>query len=518
MRNLPENVPQIVAIVAVSREGKFNLVKAARQYLGLKQGQPLFLDVGDEVLLSSGSGDEVPTKGHGRVTLPPEALDRLGVSGAAHIALVQRPGALAVKRVKTAEVPGTHARLTDIETPFAIVRQVETTPLPDQLLPELRSRYADLKLQHDVSAYLSGRETLSAWRARQVIGRPDPGDDALRQSLIDGMLGEQAEDGSWEGQVALTARRLRELAGLGLAADREAVGRGAGWLLARPRSEANPGMFFGSDALVAAQAKVLDERARGIRSRFRKIARPEQKRVMASDDLIRTPCGPRIMWPNALAIEALLLLGYESHERVQAALWTMSTHDWCECGYQHGTSSWRRTEPMTDAQVDEFEARCIRQYRYGGLRELELLLKEADLASRSHLLRVVEQHRNGRREYPLHMPDHIQGCEFITTRALAAVQDPQLRRFAEAHLWRFAGIQRPDGLFPKESHGTGFGAYGILGAFARYDHPASSVVIARALPWIVEAQNADGSWGDTAPDAATLAVVCALDRVLILDL
>ena len=68
MRDLPEGVPQIIAVVALSKGGKFNLVKAARQHLNVRRGQPLCLDVGDEILLACDSGVEIPTAERGRVT------------------------------------------------------------------------------------------------------------------------------------------------------------------------------------------------------------------------------------------------------------------------------------------------------------------------------------------------------------------------------------------------------------------------------------------------------------------
>jgi hypothetical protein len=110
------------------------------------------------------------------------------------------------------------------------------------------------------------------------------------------------------------------------------------------------------------------------------------------------------------------------------------------------------------------------------------------------------------------MNDHFQGCEVITTRALSRVQDEGMRRYAEAHLWRFASRQQaPDGLFPEESYGTGLTRTGFLQLFARYDHPASKVAIMRALPWIVAAQNEDGSWGEGGgKDVATYAALSAL--------
>jgi hypothetical protein len=220
------------------------------------------------------------------------------------------------------------------------------------------------------------------------------------------------------------------------------------------------------------------------------------------------------MWPNGLVVEAMLRLGYESHERLQSALRTMSIQDWCECGYQHGLCDWRRQEPLTEQELVAFEGLCVDQYRFGGMRGPHALV-EADLAHQTNQIRTVHQETVAGDEYPLQLPDHIQGCEFITTRSLSRVQDPLLRRFAEAHLWRFAGIQRgPDGGFPGERYGTGFGQIGILEAVARYDHPASKVMVMRALPWIVNAQNEDGSWGEgTRRDVTTLAVVNALFSV-----
>ena len=57
---------------------------------------------------------------------------------------------------------------------------------------------------------------------------------------------------------------LRELTDLGLTREDDAVQRAAGWLLARPQSAHNPGMFFGSDALVAEQAQIVSDFRRAL--------------------------------------------------------------------------------------------------------------------------------------------------------------------------------------------------------------------------------------------------------------
>ena len=110
--------------------------------------------------------------------------------------------------------------------------------------------------------------------------------------------------------------------------------------------------------------------------RFRELKASEMKAVAAGDDLMASNvCGPRIMWPNALVLETLLLLGYEKHERVQAALSTILRGGWCECGYQHGTGDWRGRPQPTMAEVAEWEKTCLREYTYGGIPDVDLLRK-----------------------------------------------------------------------------------------------------------------------------------------------
>ena len=54
----------------------------------------------------------------------------------------------------------------------------------------------------------------------------------------------------------------------------------------------------------------------------------------------------------------------------------------------------------------------------------------------------------------------------------------------------------------------------MLQVFSYYDHPASRVAIMRSIPWIIDNQHPDGSWGeDDRKDASTLAVLQALLRV-----
>ncbi len=518
-----DRIPQIVAIVTVSAQGRLNLKKAAREHLDLGNAQAVFLDMGDEILLSAegGRGTECPLAKGGRITLPEYALSILGIAGRSLVGLVQRERALAVKRVDILEGEGDRPRLLDVETAYGITRRAESSPMPEKLLLRLRERFRDLKLRYDAREFLKGRQTLEAWKSRKLLGMTEPSDERLRENLIGERLGRQREDGSWDGQVAVTARNLRELAGLGMTRERRELQRVAEWLMARPESAHNPGMFFATDQLVEEQAtvvaekrKAIEEGKRGPKPRFRKLTASEKRLVMAGDDLIGAPCGPRIMWPNALVLEALLALGYEGHPRVQRALRTLLTQEWCECGYQHGLSDWRRAQPFTMDEIEAIEAMYVSQYRFGGRRLEEL--KTADMAhSPPHMPRIVHTAAGDAHEYLLRMDAHLQGCEVITTMAMSRVVDERMKRFAEAHLWRFAGQQHsPDGRFPEERGGYGLVQAGLLDLFARYDHPVSKAAIMRSIPWILDSQNEDGSWGEEPrKEASTLAILSALVSV-----
>ena len=504
-----ETIPQALTFTSVAHGGRVGLTKAVRQHLG---GDTLYFDIRDEVLLT---GQATATAESAQVlgrwmTLPEAVRQVLGVERGALLAMVQRKGAIALKAATVEDRPGDHAEILDIETPCTLTRIVRTTSTPDVLLPRLQSRHQDTRLRYDVRSFLARLATFPAWQTLKLLDCAGPADGALREQFIGERLAAQEDNGSWDDSVILTARVLHELADLDLTREDASIQRAVAWLMARPQSEHNPGQWFATDALVAEQADIVASRQQGKGGRFRQLKTLEKKRVMSGDDLIRAPCGPRIMWPTGLVLEALLKLGYEEHARVQITLRTLTTSDWCECGYQHGLSGWRQREPLTDQQLTAFEQACVAQYRYGGIGDVKWLTgSEAPL-------RIAHEATSEGDRYALRMPGHIQGCEFITTRSLSRVQHLAARRFAEAHLWRFAGIQRADGTFPSESYGSGFSQAGILEAIARYDHPASHIILLRALPWMVAAQNKDGSWGEEPhKDLETLAMVHALHAISI---
>ena len=506
-----DRIPQVISVVPVSREGKVNLKKNVRTYLGASNGK-LYINARKEILITTEkSGIQAELRGN-RLCLPEEVLTKLELEKGSLLTMIQRQEAVALKKMEIEEREGDRAQVMDFETSHKVTRVAQTNPVPEKLLAELKDKYSKTKLKYDVRNFLQKRRTLETWKARRLIGAVESIDEQLREELIQQRLDAQNEDGSWDGQVVLTARNLRELSELD-AQTNDGVHRGVEWLLQRAQSEANPGMFFLTDELVAKQAEIIEDRRiareekrRGSNARFRERRRSEMKLVMPGGDTFHDPCGPRIMWPNAFALDALISLGYEESERVQTALDTLAYGHWCECGYQHGLSDWGRTEQVTVDEVAETEKRYMKQFRYGGMPGIEDLHKfESPRISRSS--------ENGMDIFHIRMPTHQQPCELITVRAMSQVRNEKMRKLSEAHLWRFAARQHsPDGKF------TGgykhVGEYFFLQLFAGYDHPVSKAAIMRSMPWILDSQNEDGSWGEEQRrDASTLAVLGALDSV-----
>ncbi len=78
------------------------MVKSVKDYLGLVPEQSLYLDMQDEILLSTDSSHKtrIAVDRGGSLVLPETAVHRLGVSAPSLVGLVQRPDAVAVKVVE----------------------------------------------------------------------------------------------------------------------------------------------------------------------------------------------------------------------------------------------------------------------------------------------------------------------------------------------------------------------------------------------------------------------------------
>ncbi|MHC4203905.1 MAG: hypothetical protein ACYSTT_04595 [Planctomycetota bacterium] len=512
-----DNVPQLVSITSIKAEGELTLRKAVRQYLGLDGQQKLYLEIAHEIVLSAKVDRGIPIEidSKNRICLSDEVLNILGIKRKTQVGLVERGNAVAIKSFKIVEEQADRARFIDIETDHNIVRKVETNPAVEQFIPLLVERYKNTKLKYDVCTFLKERKNLHAWLARRILGSTEQSDKKLRQSLIENRLNRQHENGSWENHVPVTARNLRELAGLGLTRKDNRILKAIDWLINRPQSKYNPGIWFATNELIREQAQVIKRRkqhkGKGSRERFNQRKAKEANLVCAGEPLALDPCGARISWPTALVMEALLKLDCENLKRVQTALQTLMINpNWCDNSYQHGLSEWKRTKPPPMEAIETFRKYSKLVFKYGGLCDLKELSR-ADMCHQPFYMRRVAQFssRNGR-EYPLKMPDADMGCRIMMIRALSKVKNRTLKKILEIYLWNYAGLQNnEDGSFNTNPERTFTDLQLVLlQLFSKYEHPVAKLVILRALPWIINNQNKDGSWGkEHYKDVATLAVV-----------
>jgi hypothetical protein len=111
------------------------------------------------------------------------------------------------------------------------------------------------------------------------------------------------------------------------------------------------------------------------------------------------------------------------------------------------------------------------------------------------------------------MPRLDPGCMVMMVRALSQVKDRLLRGLVKVHLWHLVSSQDRHGAFRGRGHFADPTIF-MLNLLSRYDHPAATLGILRAVPWILRNQNEDGSWGEEPyKDSATLVVLEALAKV-----
>lgn len=515
-----EPIPQIVSIVPLKSERKLLLKKAVRQHLRLNGKRTLYIDTTNEIILSAQKsfGQQIKINSKNLISLTDKVLSTLKVKEKTQLALVQRANAVAIKAFKIIEQQGNYARFIDIETTYKITRRIETNPALENFLPKLVNRYKKAKLKYNVYPFLSDKKSLEAWLSRRILGKAKKSDRQLQRSLIDERLKRQHKNGSWENHITVTARYLRELADLGMTKKDSQIRKAIKWLTDRAQSKYNPGMWFATDELVRQQAEVIKRRkqhkGKGPKERFNVRKAKEINLVRAGEPLATDPCGPKISWPTALVMEALLKLNCENLQRVKTALHTLTINPfWCDNSYQHGLSEWKRTTPPSMENIEGFKQYLIQFFKYGGIRNPQELAK-ADVSHQPfYTKRVKRLPSKNAEKYLLRMPDASEGCRIMMIRALCRASNPVLQKILELFLWNYAAVQNyKDGTFTLHPQRTFTDMQlPFLQLYSNYDYPIAKLVLLRALPWIINNQNKDGSWGkESYKDIATYAVVRSL--------
>ena len=517
IQHAKETVPQIIDYKTLHRTGKLS-VKKAMDFLNVSKKTSVTLTIDDEILISSkADGVQLPVLPRYKVQIPEYVLQKLGISGKATICFIQRSNAVAIKRFDIKKVESEYPRIIDIETSYVVTRLIETFGDPLNIYKKLKTEKELLNIKTSPNDYWKDKNTFQGWKARQILDLENDNDKKLQLELIQQRLSSQSENGSWQNQLPLTAHVLIELNELGLTDEHPQVKKAISWLLEQPQSPYNPGMFFLSGDLVHNQIEIVDQRLKqtsGQRPRFRNRVKSEISQIYEADELYYNPCGPRIMWVNGIVMEALLLYGYESHKRLQMALDTLAFGNWCECHYQHGKSSWKRKQSLTLAEIEDYYDQTLIEFKQGGIVDLDLL---SSIQSQTFMLRLEEKKLETHTEYLLRMPMPQQGCEYITINALSQVTNDRINRLTEAHLWRFAALlynalQQP--IMSIEGDRYSLTKYFQLRVLAKYDSLPAKLGILFALPWIVNNQNKDGTWGPkNYRESATIALIEALKRI-----
>jgi hypothetical protein len=484
-------IPQILQIKKISTDGKFRLKKIVLKHLKGYSAEKLMLHYNNEILLSidQGSGKELPLQKRNRLQFPSEFLRKMGIKKDNLICFIERPKAVAIKNFSVKFSESTRPKIVDLETHKTVTRYVESFPEPKKLLKQLIESSQEITLDTNPLNYWKYKETFAAWKARTILGITDENDILLQKKIIQERFNDQKANGSWDDNIVLTAKNLLDLYDLGMSRNYPQIQEAISWLMDRPESPHNPGMFFLSDELIEEQQEIIAQRkeiTKGPRPRFRKRLKSELRELTLMSPFYNNPCGPRIMWPNALVLEALLAFGYENHARVPTILETLAYGDWCECNYQHGIYDWKRKQPMSMQEVITFEKQTINEFLLGGIKNRGILYSDK---LREALKRISEKKTGEITEYRIKLPTHIQGCELITAQALGRVQDEKLHLLAEAHLYRFAiamfnALRDPQGMLELKRYSLH--PYTFLRAITQFSSSPAKIGIYLLLPWIKE--------------------------------
>jgi hypothetical protein len=517
IQDIKESIPQIIDIKSTSMSGYIS-IKKVMDYLQISSDQPLSITDKDEILMSIASGGvQLSILDGNKIKLPSYIIDKLGITGKSKVCFIHRPNAVAIKRLEVEIVESIYPKIIDKETPTAVIRQLETFGDPIVLYEELKSKKDNYSLKLDVGTYWKNKTTFIAWKTRQILNTPLESDNDLQIDLIQERLNSQSENGSWKNKLPLTAKILQELSHLGLDSNHPKIQKAIQWIIEQPQSPHNPGMFFLNEELVQKQLDIIEERneiTSGPRPRFRNRVKSEINLISEVDELYYNPCGQRIMWANAIVIEALLMYGYEFHDRIQTALDTLAFGTWCECRYQHGKSSWDKQHSLTLNEIEDLYSKTMQEFKHGGIADTSYI---SNFQGQSYWIRISDKKISNGNEYELRMPMPNQGCEYITVNAMARVQNDRIQRIVEAHLWRFIvlfynALRQPNMAIELEFYSLT--KYFQLRVLAKYDSLPAKLGILLALPWIIENQNEDGTWGALKyRESATLAVIEALKRI-----
>jgi hypothetical protein len=481
---------------------------------------------GDEIVLAPAE------EGGSRIPLPAWAIEQLDLGSGDNVCITQRDGRFALKKLALVQeatpVPG--CTVIDTFADRLVTRSYGHHPdLDDIQLSTLqgwlsgmgRLRYDPLPPFEEMAGHLgllARKGFLGGWTAA---------DREAARALSAQIAAAQDPEGSWEGDVLLTAANLIRLRQLELSPDAPASAEAAEWLLARPEPAGLPGLYLVSDELT--------ERFNAWKCRPGAKGRPHRRESKGEFarfvDGVGYPinyamdaCELRLTWTTALVLEALLRCGLHQAPRVVRALNTLFALSgdggggWCGCGYLDAQVDVpvsaapvdlnRFTVPSSNVPhaIDWFlEPNDILRPTYdGGHRWLQVDERRA--------LRVKSWHNTGL-------------CTMVMNRALSHHPGYAGSTLEEIGTLRLAYCQSAYGTWGETVYLSS-----MLGFLARSTHLLAAFLVLRSVPRLIRAQRPDGLWHEAplahsdkafpplTAEGSTFMILSALQRFGFLEL
>ncbi|MFQ6130407.1 MAG: hypothetical protein ACE5R4_00060 [Armatimonadota bacterium] len=196
-------------------------------------------------------------------------------------------------------------------------------------LRELKDLVCAEPLDYDPLRELESADDWIAWKTRnEILRRPAPGDDVLRQKLMAEVFARQSGNGSWDDCVVATAYGILRALSIGTPAHDRRITKAAQWLLDCPEPLGRPGMWM----LTEERREKWDASRRGERDvdwlafmvhsytedEHDLFRGQEQQQVVVSLSRNHHAGCDAMLQPSATAVDALCRCGYADHPRVKA--------------------------------------------------------------------------------------------------------------------------------------------------------------------------------------------------------
>lgn len=289
-------------------------------------------------------------------------------------------------------------RIIDEVRDGSIVRHVVKGLAQRELTPERLAELEELvsaePLTTDAVRVLADGDDWPGWKTRgDMLGKPAPGDDALRQALEEGIFEGQGDSGSWGDSVVVTAYGILRALQVRVRHDDERLQRACRWLLDWPEPVDRPGMWMTTrehlaewNGLKSGEVETDDDAYFRVEDHdwehdlYR--GQGPQEAVPTCCRNFPAMCYSRMLHPSGTVATALAACGYADHPRVNDYANTMLQIDhmfgyFCSCwgmvDFDLTMEDRCGAPPDFSAEAEQYET-ALKALPYGYGRDAEDLL------------------------------------------------------------------------------------------------------------------------------------------------